>query len=259
MAEVYPSDSELLNLISELETGVEYIPTGTAPYYLHFRKLLYRLLLATRRANDLRLYDEGGLTFGVKPGKFWDGNTLVEYAGSTGNVLADNKSNIYVYIDNAGVLHFTDYVMFPDMGAGKHVRLAVITTSGGDITSLVDYRDQHSIAMPDKNNVIIEAHTANDQLTHGESGSVHTNLGATGAVTISMPTFVMAGTKYTVAVEAAYELRIDPVAKSIIDTSGTTASKYKTCSTVGASMTVVSDENGDWVVIGKSGTWTEEV
>ena len=91
MAEVYPSDNDLLNLISEAETGTEYIPTGAAPYYLQFRKLLYRLLLATRRANDLRLYDEGGLTFGVKPGKFWDGNQLVEYAGSSGNVFADDK------------------------------------------------------------------------------------------------------------------------------------------------------------------------
>ncbi|MBW8017995.1 MAG: hypothetical protein FVQ82_17635, partial [Planctomycetes bacterium] len=134
MAEVYPSDSDLLNLLSESETGVEYIPTGTAPYYLQFRKLLYRLLLATRRANDLRLYDEGGLTFGVKPGKFWAGKTLVEYAGSSGNVFADDKANIFVYIDNAGVLQFTDYTMFPDHFS-PHVRLAEITTADGDITS----------------------------------------------------------------------------------------------------------------------------
>ena len=49
MTEVYPSDNELLNLQSDAEMGVEYIPTGTAPYYLHFRKLLYRLLLGARR------------------------------------------------------------------------------------------------------------------------------------------------------------------------------------------------------------------
>jgi len=60
MAEIYPSDSDLLDLLSEFETGVEYIATGTAPYYLQFRKLLYRLLLSTRRANDFRIYDEGG-------------------------------------------------------------------------------------------------------------------------------------------------------------------------------------------------------
>jgi hypothetical protein len=71
MAEVYPSDSELLNIVSEAETGVEYIPTGTAPYYLHFRKLL----LASRRGNDLRVFDEENLGIGVKAGKFWVGMT----------------------------------------------------------------------------------------------------------------------------------------------------------------------------------------
>jgi len=66
MAETYPADNELLDIISDTETGVEYIPTGTAPYYLHFRKLLYRLLLATKRSNDLRVFDEGNLGIGVK-------------------------------------------------------------------------------------------------------------------------------------------------------------------------------------------------
>jgi hypothetical protein len=31
MAEIYPSDNELLNIVSDDETGVEYITTGTAP------------------------------------------------------------------------------------------------------------------------------------------------------------------------------------------------------------------------------------
>ena len=60
MAEIYPSDAELNALLEDAETGVEYIPSGTTPYYVHFRKLLYRLLLATKRANDLRVYKEGG-------------------------------------------------------------------------------------------------------------------------------------------------------------------------------------------------------
>ena len=58
MTEQYPDDNELLQIISDTETGVEYIPTGTAPYYLHFRKLLYRLLLATKPSNDLCVLDE---------------------------------------------------------------------------------------------------------------------------------------------------------------------------------------------------------
>ncbi len=102
MAEMYPSDNELLNIQSDSETGVEYIPTGTSPYYLNFRKLLYRLLLATSRANDLRVYDEGGLDVGVKAGKFWLGTELVSYGGSSGNTLADDKSDIYIYLDSSG-------------------------------------------------------------------------------------------------------------------------------------------------------------
>lgn len=107
MAEVYPSDSELVNIQSDTETGVEYIPTGTAPYYIQFRKLLYRLLLASRRANDLRVYDESGLDIGVKPGKFWFAAQLISYAGSSGNALADDKQNIYIYLDGSATVTLT--------------------------------------------------------------------------------------------------------------------------------------------------------
>ena len=101
MAEVYPSDNELLNIQYDSETGVEYIATGTAPYYVEFRKLLYGLLLSARRANDLRVYDEGGLDIGVKAGKFWFDIALISYGGSSGNTLADDKANIYIYLDSS--------------------------------------------------------------------------------------------------------------------------------------------------------------
>lgn len=148
MAEVYPSDNELLNIVSDGETGIEYITTGKAPYYLEFRKLLYRLLLAARRANDLRVFDEGGLDIGVKSGKFWLGTTLVSYAGSSGNTLADDKSNIYIYLDSQGNLVLNEYTGFPNMQTTPHLRLAVITTSSGDITSITDARGHHNFYVP---------------------------------------------------------------------------------------------------------------
>jgi hypothetical protein len=140
MSEVYPSDNELLNLQTDSETGVEYITTGQSPYYLQFRKLLYRLLLASRRANDLRVYDEGGLDIGVKPGKFMSGTQQVNYAGSSGNTLADEKANIYIYLTSGGVLVTNEYSGFPDMATTPHIRLAIVTTSDGDITSIEDCR-----------------------------------------------------------------------------------------------------------------------
>jgi hypothetical protein len=262
MAEVYPSDNELLNIQSENETGVEYIPTGTAPYYLEFRKLLYRLLLATRRANDLRVYDEGGLDIGVKPGKFWIGTELISYGGSSGNTLADDKQNIYICLDSSGNLVTNEYNGFPDMATTPHIRLAIVSTSGGDIESITDCRAGHNIVMPCGAGGVtktIEAHTSNDTLTAAESGSVHSNLGATGTVTLTLPASAPAGTVLNFAVQAAYELRIDPGTATIRDDSGQTAGKYKSADAIGECLSLVADSNGDWATIVKNGTWTEEV
>jgi len=261
MAEVYPSDSALLNIQSDSESGVEYIATGTAPYYLEFRKLLYRLLLATGRANDLRVYDEGGLDVGVKAGKFWLGTELISYSGSSGNTLADDKSNVYIYLDSSGNLVTDEYSGFPDMATTPHVRLATVSTSGGDIDSITDCRAGHNVVVPYEAGGVkktIEAHTSNDTLTAAESGSVHSNLGATGAVTLTLPGSAPAGTVFTFAVQAAQELRVDPGAAAIRDNSGQTAGKYKSADAVGECIALVADANGDWATIAKNGTWTEE-
>jgi len=261
MGEVYPSDNELLNIQSDSETGIEYISTGTAPYYLQFRKLLYRLLLMSKRGNDLRVYDEGGLDIGVKSGKFWVGTQLVSYVGSSGNTLSDDKPNIYVYLDSAGDLLTDEYDGFPDMSTTPHIRLAVVTTSGGDIESITDSRVGHSFLLPyDAGGVkkIVEAHTADDQLDETESGGVHANLGATGTVTLSLPASASAGTVFTFSVQSGQELRIDPGTAAIRDDCGQTADKYKSASGVGSCITLVADSNGDWVTTAKNGTWTEE-
>jgi hypothetical protein len=261
MAETYPPDNDLLNLQSDSETGVEYIPTGTAPYYLHFRRLLHRLLLATRRGNDLRVYDEGGLDIGVKAGKFWLGTELTSYAGSTGNTLADNQAAIYVYLDAQGILVVDEYAGFPDMATTPHVRLAVVGTAGGDITSIMDSRTGHNVVVPYAAGGIrksVEAHTSNDVLTAAESGSVHTNLGAGAVVTLTLPAAATPGTVFTFAVQSAHELRVSPGAAAIRDDSGQTAGKYKSAGAIGAGLTLVADANGDWATIAKNGTWTQE-
>lgn len=261
MAEVYPSDNELLNIQSDGETGVEYIATGTAPYYLEFRKLLYRLLLATRRANDLRVYDEGGLDIGVKEGKFWLDTELISYVGSSDNTLADDKANIYIYLNSSASLVINEYSSFPDMATTPHIRLAMVSTSGGDIDSITDCRAGHNALVPYGAGGVkktIEAHTSDDTLTTAESGSVHSNLGATGTVTLTLPASAPSGTVFSFAVQAAYEFRIDPGTATIRDDSGQTADKYKSANAVGECLSLVADSNGDWSTIAKNGTWTEE-
>ena len=228
MAEIYPTDNELLNIQFDSETGIEYIPTGTSPYYLQFRKLLYRLLLASKRANDLRVYREEGLNIGVKAGKFWLGTELVSYSGSSGNSLADDKQNIYIYLDESGTLVTDEYDEFPDMAETPHIRLAIVTTSDGDINSVIDCRTGHNFVMPNGAGglrKIIESHTSDDTLVKSESGSIHTNLGAVSTVTLTLPESVESGTVFNFAVQATYELRIDPGSAAIRDDSGQTSGK----------------------------------
>ena len=189
MSEVYPGDNSLLNLADEAETGVEYIETGKAPYYLEFRKLLYRLLLATRRANDLRVFDEGGLDVGVKAGKFWFGSTLREYTASSGNTLADDKANIYIYINSAGTLVITEYTAFPGPET-FHIRLAQVTTSGGDITAITDMRGTQSF-------------------TPSITGGNCADYGSSGGVSVIFKAALMAGSTVQIHnANAPYKYRI---------------------------------------------------
>ena len=152
-----------------------------------------------------------------------------------------------------------EYTGWPDMAATKHVRLAIVTTSGGGITAIVDARDHHNISAPGAGgSSTIEAHTADDTLTEAESGSVHTNLGATGTVALTLPASASAGTKFTFCVQAAQQLRVDPGTATIRDNSGQTADKYKWADAIGECITLIADSNGDWITVSRYGIWSEE-
>ena len=147
------------------------------------------------------------------------------------------------------------------MSAAPHVRLAVITTLGGKITALVDARDHHSISVPGASADLTKVTnvTSDRTLLQSESGQVFTNRGATGIVTITLPANAVAGTKFTFAVQEFYRIHVDPGADTIRDDIGRTAGKYKWADYVGENLTIVADGNGDWFVISKWGSWSQEV
>ncbi len=159
MAELFPSDTTLnaLSGSADSEQAVPYIPVGLSPYHTEFYKMLYRLLDVSRRAGDLRAYkdDSGDLKFGVRAGRYLNGDTPVDYEGTTGQDLTDNAVN-YVYLTTAGVLT-VNTTGFPTPSTTPHLPLATIATgtesSGGvageyaheDIT---DYRGRALLAVP---------------------------------------------------------------------------------------------------------------
>ena len=140
MTETYIDDSTLNALSGTEDTvqGVKYPGIYEAPYYLSFYKMLNRLLLVCTRAGDLRVYQDGDLTFGVRAGSYLNGNTLVSYSAVTGQSLTDDKTN-YIYLTAAGALT-KNTTGFPTPSSTSHVRLATIVAASGAITSVTDNR-----------------------------------------------------------------------------------------------------------------------
>jgi len=101
----------------------------------------------------------------------------------------------------------------------------------------------------------VEHHTADDTLTLAESGSIHTNLGEDGAMTLTLPASAPEGTTFTFTVLTAQELRVEisaasksfyAVAAKTTDDGG--ADLYIAANAIGSTATFVADGNGDWLV-----------
>ncbi|MFA6133389.1 MAG: hypothetical protein WC869_05155 [Phycisphaerae bacterium] len=146
MSETYPSDSTLNELSGTLDAEQEvlYIPTGQSPYYTSFYRMQSRLLDVARRAGDLRVYKDsaGALVFGVRAGKYLNGDTAVNYAGASNQSLTDNATH-YIYLLANGTLT-VNTSGFPVPSATPHIPLATIATgtaSAGGVAGSYDFAD----------------------------------------------------------------------------------------------------------------------
>ena len=93
----------------------------------------------------------------------------------------------------------------------------------------------------------------------GDHKSVFTNYGAGGVVSFNLPSSPGEGIEITFAVQSSQFLQVYPPAGTAIrDLSGQEDDKYKRSNTIGACITLISDENGDWVTIARNTSWVEE-
>jgi hypothetical protein len=134
------SAADALSGTTDPNTGRIYNTIGDSTYYTeHYEhEVIANRVLAL--ANELRVVKDGALTYGVFAGKYMNGTTEVNYAGSTGNALTDDQTN-YIYLTAAGTLT-KNTTGFPDEGTTPHVPLATILTASGvyDHTDITDCR-----------------------------------------------------------------------------------------------------------------------
>jgi len=139
MTERYPDDAILLNIAQDPSTGVEYVPTGKTPYFLEFRRLVQRMLLATERANDLRVYQDGDLSVGIRPGKAFINGGPVDFPGAT-SITVNTDETTYVWLDDVGTPQVNPSGFPSDRT--RAIPLAVVSSGSTAIESVVDHRGE---------------------------------------------------------------------------------------------------------------------
>ncbi len=149
MAELYPSDSELSALSATVDAGgLPHMTIAQSPFYIHRLKLENWLARAlASNSNALRVYKDGDLTFGVRAGKFLDGDTVRNYAGASEQALTNNQTNyIYVIADGTLTVNTTG---FPTPSTTPHIPLATILTATGeyDHDDVTDYRGRAFLSL----------------------------------------------------------------------------------------------------------------
>jgi len=248
----YPAEADMLADIKNF--GIELITDNNPNCMIDYVKFAWGIVNSLSWAGALGVYCTTTTTFNVRGGKYlYKGEVKTYTPGANVNPTDNDMTYVWLNGDNT-IGSGIDGDGWPST---EHIKLAEIDVdSDGDITDVRDLRGQTFLNFAAGRE--IEAHTGNDTLTIAESDSIHTNLGASGVVTLTLPASAPAGTEFTFAVQAAQELRVDPGSATIRDDSGQTADKYKSADAIGECITLVADSNGDWMTTAKNGTWTEE-
>lgn len=147
MSENQLSDAAALALIAttDSETGVGYWSNGIgsvgANYYADAIRELHQLILASRPAHQLRVFqdsEDGALEVSVKAGKWLNGDTVVTKAEANTETITNSATN-YIYYTAAGTLT-VNTTGFPDPSTTPHIPLAEVVAAAGAITSITDRR-----------------------------------------------------------------------------------------------------------------------
>lgn len=127
--ELTAAQADALAGTTDEDTGFKHHTIGESAYYTEGFRQRHRVLAILKVINELRVYKDGAMTFGVRPGRFMDGTTVRNYAGATGQALTDDATN-YIYLTAGGSLTVNTSGL-PDPSATPHIPLATIAVASG--------------------------------------------------------------------------------------------------------------------------------
>lgn len=147
MAETALTDAQAnaLSGATDSVTDATYPTIGESPYHTTLYRLLHRMLTIAASVNELRVYRDGALTFGVRSGNASGGSVAYAYAGAAAQALTDDDTNyIYLVINGANLDLTVNTTGLPNPATTAHLPLATIdtgTASIGGVSGTYDAAD----------------------------------------------------------------------------------------------------------------------
>ena len=201
MSEIELTDEQAnaLHGTTDADTDFRYHSPGDAGYFTEGQRQRHRLLtIAKAISNSLRVYRDGELTFGVRPGRVRNGDACCVHSGIAGVALTDDATNC-VYM-TAADLAAGDSVSvstdgFPAQSVVPHTPLAEIDVAGG-VYGPDDISDRRGLAAfalgsamsAEDANALVAGVTSNADALH-----VHSVAGLQAAVRALMPVASVTG------------------------------------------------------------------
>ncbi len=108
------------------------------------------------------------------------------------------------------------------------------------------------------NNYVENSHTASYGLTTAESGTLHTNRGASGTISLALPANADMGIYYRFSVSDFQQLRVGAAWGETILLNGLdSASAYIWADAIGETISLICNGFGEWYVIQRYGLWEQ--
>jgi hypothetical protein len=138
MTERYPDDDALnaLSGLTDAGTGLPLPAIGESPYFTSFYRLADHINRMLAPVNQLRVYKDGDLSFGVRPGWLQSGDDAIEYAGAESQALTDDAVNsVYLTVSGTTVTLNVSTSGFPTPSVTPHWPLATIATGSHSVAA----------------------------------------------------------------------------------------------------------------------------
>lgn len=138
--------ADALSGTTDSDTDAVYPTIGESSYYTTVYRMLNRILLIEKVINELRVFKDGDLTYGIRAGRGSHGTNEYTVSAVAAQALTNDTTNyIWLYVLSGNLISNINTSAFPDPAVTPYIPLATIATGSASIASVSGKYDQVDI------------------------------------------------------------------------------------------------------------------